>query len=268
MKILLIILIVLALIYLFMVCPRIFHKPDVSAFYGVHYAHRGLFDNKSNAPENSLNAIKKAVDAGYGIEFDVQLSKDDIPVVFHDASLKRVCGVDGNVWEYTLEELQQMRLADSDQTIPTFEDVLKVIDGKVPLIIEYKMDRVDTKVCVLGDKVLENYKGTYCIESFHPFAVKWYKENRPEVVRGQLSEDYAKRGQKDFILRIMTFLLTNFLTRPDFIAYCHEDAENISRRICKKLGALSVTWTIKNQEQYEKAKPHFDLFIFDSFILK
>lgn len=265
---LLIVLVILAAIYLFMVSPRMFHKPDVSAFYGVHYAHRGLFDNKTNAPENSLNAIRKAVKEGYGIEFDVQLSKDDIPVVFHDASLKRVCGVEGNVWEYTLEELQRMKLADSDQTIPTFEDVLKVVDGKVPLIIEYKMDRVDTKVCELGNKILEHYKGTYCIESFHPYAVKWYKENRPDVVRGQLSEDYAKRGKKDFVLRIMTYLLTNFLTRPDFIAYCHEDAENVSRRICRKLGALSVTWTVRSREQYEKAKPHFDLFIFDSFILK
>lgn len=268
MKMLLIVLVILAAIYLFMVSPRMFHKPDVSAFYGVHYAHRGLFDNKTNAPENSLNAIRKAVKEGYGIEFDVQLSKDDIPVVFHDASLKRVCGVEGNVWEYTLEELQRMKLADSDQTIPTFEDVLKVVDGKVPLIIEYKMDRVDTKVCELGNKILEHYKGTYCIESFHPYAVKWYKENCPDVVRGQLSEDYAKRGKKDFVLRIMTYLLTNFLTRPDFIAYCHEDAENVSRRICRKLGALSVTWTVRSQEQYEKAKPHFDLFIFDSFILK
>lgn len=262
------ILVVLIAVYLFMICPRVFHKPDVSAFYGVHYAHRGLFDNKSNAPENSLNAIRKAVEAGYGIEFDVQLSKDDIPVVFHDASLKRVCGIDGNVWEYTLEELQKIKLADSDQTIPTFEEVLKVVNGKVPLIIEYKMDRVDTKVCELGNKVLENYQGPYCIESFHPFAVKWYKENRPDVVRGQLSENYAREGRHALHLKVMTYLLTNFMTRPDFIAYCHRDADNLSRRICRKLGALSVTWTIKSQEEYEKAKQHFDLFIFDSFILK
>ncbi len=262
------IVVIIFAIYLFMICPRIFHKPDVSAFYGVHYAHRGLFDNKSNAPENSLNAIRKAVEAGYGIEFDVQLSKDDVPVVFHDASLKRVCGVDGKVWDYTLEELQKMKLCDSDQTVPTFEEVLKVVNGKVPLIIEYKMDRVDTKVCELGDRMLKNYRGTYCIESFHPFAVQWYRKNRPDVVRGQLSENFARSGRKTLHLRVMTYLLSNCLTRPDFIAYCHKDASNISRRICKLMGALSVTWTIKSQEEYEKAKKHFDLFIFDSFILK
>lgn len=263
-------LIVLGLIaiYLFMICPRLFQKPDRTPFFGVHYAHRGLFDNETQAPENSLNAIREAVKAGYGIEFDVQLSKDDIPVVFHDASLKRMCGIDGKVWEYTLEELQKMKLANSNETIPTFAQVLKEVDGKVPLIIEYKMDRVDTKVCELGNKLLENYQGPYCIESFHPFAVKWYRKHRPDILRGQLSENFIRNGKKGAAMFLMTYLLTNFLTRPDFIAYSHKDADNISRRICKGLGALSVAWTIRSQAEYEKAKSHFDLFIFDSCILK
>ena len=97
-------------LYAFLVAPRMFGKPDRSQFSGVLYAHRGLFDNKSDSPENSLNAFRKAVENGYGIEFDVQLSKDKIPVVFHDLSLKRVCGIEGNVCDYTLEELQKMRL--------------------------------------------------------------------------------------------------------------------------------------------------------------
>lgn len=259
---------VLIAIYLFMICPRLFQKPDRSPFFGVHYAHRGLFDNETQAPENSLNAIREAVEAGYGIEFDVQLSKDDIPVVFHDASLKRVCGIDGNVWEYTLEELQKMKLANSNQMIPTLAEVLEEVGGKVPLIIEYKMDRVDTKVCELGNKLLESYQGPYCIESFHPFAVKWYRQNRPDVLRGQLSENFLRNGKKGVTMFLMTYLLTNFMTRPDFIAYSHKDADNISRRVCKGLGALSVAWTIRNQAEYEKAKQHFDLFIFDSCILK
>ena len=259
---------VLVVIYLFMICPRLFQKPDRTPFFSVHYAHRGLFDNETQAPENSLNAIREAVKAGYGIEFDVQLSKDDIPVVFHDASLKRVCGIDGKVWEYTLDELQKMKLANSNETIPTLAQVLKEVDGKVPLIIEYKMDRVDTKVCELGNKLLEAYQGPYCIESFHPFAVKWYRKHRPDILRGQLSENFIRNGKKGVTMFLMTYLLTNFLTRPDFIAYSHKDADNISRRICKGLGALSVAWTIRNQAEYEKAKRHFDLFIFDSCILK
>ena len=188
-------------------------------------------------------------------------------MIFHDASLKRMCGVDGKIWDYTLEELQKMKLANSNETIPTLEQVLQVVDGKVPLIIEYKMDRVDTKVCELGNAILEKYNGVYCIESFHPFAVKWYREHRPDVIRGQLSQDFAKTDYKGIQYWAMTHLLLNFLTRPDFIAYNHKDADIFSRRLCAQLGALSVAWTIKNRKQYEDAKTYFDLVIFDSFIL-
>lgn len=267
MLVLIIVLAVLAVIYLFLVAPRMFGKPDRSVLMGVHYAHRGLFDNETDAPENSLKAIRKAVEAGYGIEFDVQLSKDDVPVIFHDATLKRMCGVEGNVWDYTVEELQKMKLAGSNETIPTLQQVLNEVDGKVPLIIEYKMDRVDTKVCELGNVILEKYGGVYCIESFHPFAVKWYREHRPDIVRGQLSQDFSKTEYKGIQYFAMTHLLLNFLTRPDFIAYNHKDAGIFSRQLCAQLGALSVAWTIKNKQQYEEAKPYFDLVIFDSFIL-
>ena len=267
MLVLAIVLVVFVILYLFLVAPRMTNKPDRTALMGVHYAHRGLFDNKSDAPENSLRAMKKAVEAGYGIEFDIQLSKDDVPVIFHDASLKRMCGVDGKIWDYTLEELQKMKLLDSGETIPTLEQVLKVVDGKVPLIIEYKMDRVDTKVCELGNAILEKYNGVYCMESFHPFAVKWYRKHRPDVIRGQLSQDFSRTKYKGFQYFAMTHLLLNFLTRPDFIAYNHKDSGIFSRYVCRKLGALSVAWTIKNRIEYEESETDFDLVIFDSFIL-
>lgn len=259
----------LGFVYLFMISPRVFGKPDRSQFKGVHYAHRGLFDNDSEAPENSLNAFQKAVDGGFGIEFDVQLSKDKIPVVFHDLSLERMCGIEGNVCDYTVQELQTMKLKDSEQTIPTLEEVLGVIAGRVPLIIEYKMDIVDTLVCELSNAILENYKGVYCIESFHPFAVKWYKDNRPDILRGQLSEDYSVNPEKYSGVQywVMKNLFTNFLTRPDFIAYRHTDANVFSRRVCTWLGALPVAWTIRSQEDYEVAKASYELFIFDSCIL-
>lgn len=266
----LIILIVLIVLYFFLIAPRMFGKADRTPLYGVHYAHRGLFDNNSKAPENSLPAFRRAVDAGYGIELDVQLSKDGIPVVFHDASLKRMCGVDGKVWEYTLEELQQMKLAKSSATIPTFAEVLDTVNGKVPLIIEYKLDVAQTKVCALANELLSTYSGTYCIECFHPLALIWYRMHRPDIVRGQLCMEYWKEEKYHgkFLFLILSYLVTNVATRPDFIAYQHSDASNLSRRLCRKLGALSIAWTIKNQDELEKAKKHFDLFIFDSFIPK
>ena len=260
----------LAIVYLFLIFPRIVGRPDSSYLHGVHYAHRGLFDNESEAPENSLPAFRKAVEAGYGIELDVQLSKDGELVVFHDETLKRMCGVDGKVWEYTLEELQTMKLAGSKETIPTFESVLEAVGGKVPLIVEYKFDRVDYRVCEKGNEALKPYDGTYCIESFHPFVVRWYRKHRPDIVRGQLSQDMLKVKNEKYprwMMFCMTYLLVNVLGRPDFVAYCHEDANNISRRICTLLGAIPVTWTIQSREQYEKAKRQFKLFIFDGFRL-
>lgn len=266
----LIILAVLVLLYLFMIAPRMINRADRTSLLGKHYAHRGLFDNNSDAPENSLAAFQKAVDAGYGIELDVQLSKDEKLVIFHDASLKRMCGINGKVWDYTLEELQKMTLLNSKETIPTFEEFLEIVDGKVPFILEFKLDRAQTRVCQYANEVLKNYKGAYCIESFHPLALLWYRKNRPDILRGQLCEEFFRsktyKGKPLFVL--LSYLPFNFLTRPDFIAYNHKHAHNISRRICKALGGLSVCYTIKNKEEYERAKENqFELFIFDSFIL-
>lgn len=265
----LIILLVFVGVYLFLTAPRMLHRADRAAFLNRHYAHRGLFDHEGDAPENSLPAFRRAVEAGYGIEFDIQLTKDEQIVVFHDASLMRMCGVQGKVWEYTYAELQQLSLKESGEKIPTFEEVLEVVDGKVPLIIEYKLDRVQTRVCELADRILSEYQGVYCIESFHPLAVMWYKHNRPSVMRGQLCEEHFRleKFKKKPLYYVMSFLLTNFLTRPDFIAYKHQHAHNISRRVCRRLGALSVAFTIKSREEYEQVKDQFDLFIFDSFLL-
>lgn len=256
--------------YAFLVAPRMINKPDVSVLKGVHYAHRGLHDNHSDAPENSMKAFKKAVDAGYGIEMDIQLTKDKIPVVFHDETLNRMCGVEGKVWEFTFEELQKLTLAESEERIPKFEDVLALVGGKVPLIVEYKLDVPSIEVCEIADPMLQAYNGIYCIESFHPFAVKWYREHRPEVIRGQLSQDFSKQEKYKgkFIYWLLSNLLTNVLTRPDFIAYNHKDADMFSRKVCSLMGALPVAYTIKSQEEYEKVKDQFELFIFDSFILE
>ncbi len=263
----LITLLVIVMVYLYLIAPRMFGKPERSAFYGVHYAHRGLFDNESDAPENSLAAFRKAVEKGYGIECDVRLTKDGIPVVFHDASLKRMCGLKALLAEYTWKELQDIKLGKSKERIPSLEQVLKVVDGKVPLIIEYKLDDTDMKVCEKGNVILENYPGVYCVESFQPFALLWYRKNRPDIVRGQLSQDFSKTNKKGIRYWILTHLLTNFLTRPDFIAYNHRDAGKLSRRICSKLGAMSVAWTVRSEKQYRDNRTQFDLFIFDSFIM-
>ncbi len=261
------ILIILILFYLFLIAPRILHRPDYSNLFGVYYAHRGFHDNTSDSPENSMAAFKKAVHLGYGIELDVQLTKDRIPVIFHDETLKRACGASGMIKDYSFEELQKFTLFSSSEKIPLFEDFLKMVNGQVPLIIEIKCHENPSILCEVTNKYLENYMGSYCIESFHPLAVKWYKEHRPEIIRGQLSTDFLTPKKLEYIYETLVhYLLTNCICRPDFIAYDHLHKNNISRLVCKNLfGALGVTWTIKSQKQLENCRKDFSLFIFEGF---
>ena len=263
-----IIVIVLVVLYFLMIMPRILHKPDTSYFCNWRYAHRGLHDNQSEAPENSLAAFRKAVEAGFGIELDIQLSKDRIPVVFHDFTLKRVCGAPGKVCDYTYEELQKFSLCDSGQKIPALEEVLKLVDGKVPLIVEFKIERTNLSLCPVADKLLRAYRGAYCMESFNPLGVWWYKKNHPELVRGQLSDAFLKEGEYVGVLYfVLQNLLLNFLGKPDFVAYNHHYPQILSRRLCRSLYKnTAAAWTIKSEEELSEAKKHFDIFIFDSFV--
>ena len=266
----LIVILVLIVLYFLAIKPRLSRRKQWAPFKGVYYAHRGLHDNESEAPENSLPAFKKAVKAGYGIELDVQLTKDRVPVVFHDFTLERACGKPGKVYEYTYEELQQFPLFQSNERIPKFEEVLKVVDGKVPLIVEIKLEWMDLTVCAFVDKLLKEYKGMYCIESFNPLVLTWYRRYHNDVLRGQLSDAFLKEGEYRGVLYwILQNLLLNWMTKPDFVAYNHKYADNLSRRLCRKLYKnMAAAWTIKSQQELEAAKEEFDVFIFDSFIPK
>lgn len=258
----------LVFLYLWLICPRLLGRPDWKAFLGRYYAHRGLHNNQSDAPENSTAAFRKAVDGGYGIELDVQLTKDRIPVVFHDESLQRVCGVEGNVRDYTFAELQQFPLFSSQERIPKFTDVLQLVDGKVPLIVEIKVHEDVDAVCSRADALLREYHGPYCVESFHPKAVQWHRRHRGAVVRGQLSSDFSKPGKPEKLPQKMVhYLLTNVIARPDFIAYDCRRRNNISRLVCKALfRPLNVTWTVKSQQELDACRKAFDIFIFEGFI--
>lgn len=264
----LICILVLAFLYLLMIMPRMVGRPDAAPFRKWLYAHRGLHDNESDAPENSIRAFQKAVEAGFGIEMDVQMTKDGIPVVFHDYTLKRICNAEGKVCQYTYEELQQMSLCNTDQKIPRFEDVLKLVDGRVPLIVELKIEATDTSVCPAADKLLSEYKGMYCIESFNPLGVLWYRRNRKQVVRGQLADAFYQEGEYwGPLYFLLQNLLFNWLGKPDFIAFNHKYPRLLSRSLCRGLyRSTAAAWTIKSQAELDEAVKHFDIYIFDSFL--
>nr|WP_130837504.1 glycerophosphodiester phosphodiesterase family protein [Lachnoclostridium sp. Marseille-P6806] len=262
---------IFAVLYLLAIMPRLLNRPDRTAFQTKLFAHRGLHDNRTGAPENSMPAFRRAVQAGYGIELDVQTTRDHVPVVFHDFTLERMCGVPGKVSDYTFEELRRFTLGTSDEQIPSFREFLDEVNGAVPLIVEYKVEARDLSVCRICAPMLRNYPGVYCIESFNPLVLLWYRKHAPEVMRGQLSDAFLRSrkywGRHAPGMFLLQMLMENFLTGPDFIAYNHENQANPSRKLCRGLYRIgAAAWTIRSREQLERAKRHFDVFIFDSFL--
>lgn len=266
--VILIVITVIVTLYFLAIMPRFSRQKERKTYAGVYYAHRGLHDNNSDAPENSMTAFKKAVEAGYGIEMDVQITKDKVPVVFHDFTLKRICGEEGKICDYTWDELKKFKLCESEETIPRMDQVLELVGGKVPLIIEYKVEWMDVSVCSIIDTLLREYRGVYCIESFNPLVLLWYRKNHNDVFRGQLSDAFVKTGEfKGALYVLLQNLLFNWMTKPDFVAYNHKHERILSRRLCRELYRnTAAAWTIKSQEELDKAKGKFDIFIFDSFI--
>ena len=267
-KIILVCVAVLAVLYMLAIMPRIFNRPDTTLFKKRYFAHRGLHDNASDAPENSMAAFRKAVEAGLGMELDVQVTKDGVPVVFHDFKLERICGAPGKIADSTYEELQAYTLCDSKERIPRFSELLEMVDGQVPLIVEIKAETANVSCCGIIDSLLRAYRGPYCIESFNPMVLWWFRLNRRDVVRGQLSSNFRREGEYWNILYFaMTHLLFNFLTKPDFIAYNHKFSEEPGRRICRRLYRHpAAAWTIRSQQDLEALKGEYDVFIFDSFL--
>ena len=256
-------LLLIFLIFLFLIKPRSpKRRPDTAAFVGVQYAHRGL--HNKNIPENSLRAFEGAVEKGLGIELDIQLSKDGKVMVFHDFTLNRVAGIDGKVIDYTAEELGKMPLNGQPDGIPTLEQVLQAVDGKVPLIIEIKIPGFDCSVCPKAFELLDGYAGPYCVESFHPFALKWMKENRPEILRGQLSSNFFGHKESGNNLEFFAVknLLLNVIAKPDFIAYDIRYPNTWAFRLCRDFWkALPIGWTVRTEEELTEAKKHFDAWI-------
>ncbi len=266
-KILIISLVIILLLLLFIISPHIFSGADTSRLMGVRFAHRGYFDNDNGIPENSLLSFEKAIEKGYGIELDVQLSSDGVAMVFHDADLERVCGVKGKIWEYTADQLREMQLMGSEHTIPTLAQALEFIDGRAPLLVEYKMDRVDTAVCAAGEELLAEYDGVYCMQSFDPRALLWYRQNAPQVARGQLAEEFWKKEKYagSPLYTALSFMVGNVVARPDFISYNYKDRDNIALKLCRLMGADTACWTLRSPQDYEAVKGQFDMYIFDSF---
>lgn len=256
-------------IYLFLIWPAKENAGKKAPYVGHNFAHRGLYDNDSPAPENSLAAFDAAMEAGYGCELDVQFTKDKKLIVFHDNDYKRVCGVDKKVWELTYDEITDLRLCGTEQYIPTFREVLNTVDGRRPLIVEIKAEELDmawyTELCEAVKKELDSYWGEYCVESFHPGVVRWVWKNMPHITRGLLVSGRSdSEGKGAFIQNVISELLLDFYCRPQFIAY-NCDKRNLALRIAQKLGAFTVMWTCRTPEHQAELEEKEDCIIFEHY---
>lgn len=240
--------------------------PGLATLKNFKYAHRGLHD--SEKPENSMAAFRAALEHGYGIEFDIHLIKDGNLAVLHDRSLLRITGVEGNVTDLTTEELSNYHLCGTEETIPTFRQVLELFDGKAPLIIELKCNNDAEALVDTAVKAMEGYEGPYCMESFDPRCVYVLKKKYPHIIRGQLTEDYFRSGSRlpAPLKWVMKHQALNFLTLPDFVAYKYRDIRTFSNTLARKFwGIAGVTWTLQTQEEFDDAVSDGWIPIFENF---
>lgn len=262
-----IVLMALCLLYLYLILPRL-PRRDIRPLLGWDYAHRGLWSD--SLPENSMAAFRHAVESGFGIELDVRLTADDHLVIFHDDSLLRMCGVDRPISECTLSELRACRLKTSNQSIPTLDEFLTMISGRVPLIIEIKPDRRIALLCERLYARLQAYDGVYCVESFHPLAVRWFRRHAPDMIRGQLAFGLknAERSRRTWLYRGMASLIVNVAGRPDFVAYDHATDRNLPMAIMRLMKPWLVCWTVRSQADMDALRKQYDLQIFEGFLPK
>lgn len=264
MMILLIIILILIALVLFILAPSQ-RRRRMEAWKGVAFAHRGLHGD--GAPENTMTAFERACAAGFGIELDVQLTKDGELVVFHDDDLKRMTGDPRRVDEVELAELQSLALPCGER-IPLFEGVLARINGRVPLLVELKNGRRNDELCEKTLALLNRYKGRYVMESFNPMIVRWFRLHAKGVLRGQLvsaMENYMPKFGKG-VAWLLASLALNCIARPDFVAY-DTNAKFASPRIQRALfNTPMACWTVKNKERYDEAMKAGEMPIFEGFV--
>ena len=226
-------------------------------------AHRGMHNESIGIIENSLEAFKLAIENKYIIELDIHILKDNEIVVFHDDNLKRITGVDKNISDCTYDEIKDLKLKDTSSYIPKLTEVLELVNGRVPLLIEIKSDVNVGRLEVNLVKILDKYKGKFAIQSFNPFSINWFRKNRPNILRGQLSAGF--KNESIFKKIVLKNMLLNFVTNPDFISYAVNDLSFEKARKIRK-SKLLLGWTIRTEEQKEKYINEYDNLICENIL--
>lgn len=236
---------------------------DLSFLKGRLIAHRGMHNRKAKIPENSLQAFVRAIENNYTIELDLHILKDNSVVVFHDDNLKRMTGIDENIIDTTYDEIKSLKLNNTENHIPLFKDVLEIVSGKVPLIIEFKYDAMPGRLEEETMKLLKAYKGEFAVKSFNPLSVNWFKKNYPNIIRGQLVSNYEHVKLNKFLKLLLKNMCFNFITKPDFISFDIQMLPNKKAEKFRKTKPV-LGWVVRNKEDMRKAKGYCDNYICES----
>ncbi|MFN3514733.1 MAG: glycerophosphodiester phosphodiesterase [Phenylobacterium sp.] len=229
-------------------------------------AHRGLW-SPDGPPENSLGAFQAACQAGYGIELDVQLSADGEAMVFHDAELKRMTGAEGRVKDHSAADLAELRLAGSDERIPTLLETMAIVGHRAMVHVELKtpygeVGPLERRV----HEVLIDHAGPVCVIGFNPYSHAWFAERFPGVLRGLDSYDYKRAPQLAEEERAAFARLEHVeIARPHFLALSVDMLPNPRAAELREQGMPVVAWTVRSQDQWDGVKAHCDNLIFEGF---
>jgi glycerophosphoryl diester phosphodiesterase len=222
---------------------------------GACFAHRGL--HGAGVPENSPSAFAAAAQRGLGIECDVQRASDGQAVVFHDEELDRLTGQSGAVHDLTSQQLGQITLSGSSDTIPTLRQMLDQIAGKVPLLIEIKSSKNNRRVgatCLAVRRVLEGYLGPHAVMSFDPRVSRWFAQHSSLTVRGLVVTEEEDKALPGMIRRRLSL----WYARPDFLAYDIRDLPSRFAAGQRARGLPVTTWTVRSAEHRERAAEYAD----------
>lgn len=222
------------------------------------FAHRGVH---SQHPENSIPAFEKAVELNLGIELDIHLTKDNQLVVFHDDNLRRMTGVNDLVKLSTYDQLKQYKLDGTEYGIPLLSEVLELVKGKVPILIEIKTNNNMKKLVPKLKEVLDNYKGKAFIQSFNPFALRRCYKAMPNILRGQLSSFFVGDHLKFYKKIPIKKLFFKKFSHADFVSY---NLDNLPNKYVNKMDIPILAWTVKTEEDYKKAKQNANNMIVDN----
>ena len=208
-------------------------------------AHRGL--HTSQIPENTLPSFVKCVDKNYIIELDIHILSDNTIVVYHDHNLKKLTGVNKIIETLSYAQLSQIKI-NKKYTIPTLKQVMHIVDGKVPILIEVKDVDNNSEFEEELVKILDNYKGKFAIQSTNPFVIDWFYRNR-----------------KDYVIGLIVFndlnykLVKKYVKKIDFISV-------YKKQLPFKINKLGLGWTIRKQSEYEKYKYLCDNLICENIL--